>query len=448
MESVEISLQSASKSKWCLIIPKNLYSSLVNLILMKNELLINLIFDNIEKSNKNGKLLAQRNRIFRKYYFSSLKNLYGGSYTEFPLAGKGNICIEDRIYSGEWDDEGRLDGKISTSEFNQENIFIGSINKMLPLNGSGIIKKSDCIFEGIWKDYLFSGIIKNISHALTFKGNFFYESEIVDGEGEVFYNDRIYSFKWSACHGKGQIISIFNNKKYTFIGEIYNMIITKGSGSIIDDGNLYTGEWSDSVNKGQVVNLNTNVTFEGEWDDFLFFINGEGKWVSHFSVMYIGNWFQGIGQGEVHSIQPSSNFEDELYIFKGTWNKYGHLLNGEGAFYNYDGNIFKGSWLNGNGKGSITFPNGRIMNDVEWDTYRRIIKGSGVYFDPDFRKYVGEINEGNGKGIIYSLDDTMKFIGKWDIDGLPIDGEGIFLFKGSIMQGVWTNSKFQGIIYS
>jgi hypothetical protein len=424
---------------------------------MRKEI-IEIILKNLDHKSLKEKLISLKNKFMRKLFYSILYRYLGSWERLDPYTGNGLFYNDESLYTGDWK-EGKGTGTVSTNVFNY--YFIGDWVNNSPIKGEGTFKIGENFYQGVWKNYQFEGKILNHKFKTVFIGK---ESSNISGMGDIVHSDRIYSGVWNKSKGSGKIISHLSNKrKYVYTGEWEDFCIIKGHGSIVEDESLYNEKYNSNTNNlystGEIISI-YNDKYIGQWDEYFWPIKGEGLYVSNRTVKYIGKWDGKIGRGEIHSSSCSgknkknsnlNDLEEEPFfdcIYRGTWDKNGLLLEGEGVFFNYDGNKFEGSWdpISKEGQGTITFPNGEMII-AKWDSFRRITQGEGVYYDKDHRKYIGKIDNGLGTGKIISLDGLL-YEGTWDVDGLPIDGEGIFVHSGVIFKGIWKNSMGEGFLFS
>lgn len=423
---------------------------------MRKEI-IEIILKNLDHKTLKEKLIFLKNKFFLKLFYSILYRYFGSWERLEPYTGNGKFYDGEILYTGDWK-ECKATGVVSSQSYNYS--FTGEWSNNCPVNGEGTFKIGENFYQGKWINYEFNGKILNHKYKTEFIGN---ESSTISGTGDLFHSNRIYSGVWNKSKGSGKVISKSSDKKtYLYTGDWDGYFIIKGSGTLVEDDSLYiqkNNKNSDNLyNTGEIISI-YNDKYVGQWDEYFWPIKGEGVYVSNRTVKYIGKWDGKIGRGEIHSSSCNINnkilelvdlYQKPLYdcIFRGTWDKNGLLLEGDGVFFNYDGNKFEGTWdpVSKEGHGTITFPNGENIR-AKWDSFRRITQGEGVYYDKDNRKYIGKIENGLGIGKIVSFDSFI-YEGTWDVDGLPLDGKGIFVHSEIIFKGIWKNSVGKGFILS
>jgi hypothetical protein len=393
------------------------------------------IFKNFHNKDLFKKILSIKNKIFRKYCYENL-DTFKGQWRELNIqSGIGILNENNFVFQGKIENGYKI-GKITNKTHKTE--FNGQFVENFPDEGFGSIFYENNIYEGIWHEAVFNGKIFNVSlKDCVFEGTIFSQDPI-NGKGKFVKDEKLYQGEWDNTNGEGTISSIYDlgilfDGKWSFANDLV------GRGTILEDKNKYSGEWSKEIGEGTIESHKGDI-WHGSWDYYFWPLTGSGTFFSSNLITYCGEWINGIGSGKAYS-----GIENK-YIYIGNWNKYGQFTDGYGNVIDLENKVFEGKWHNGNGKGTIIFSNQEKI-ECEWDLDRRITKGIGTYYDFDNRKYVGEIIDGIGNGIIFSMNSFI-FKGTWDVNGIPIEGDGIFIYQGLIFKGKWVESRGIGYIFS
>jgi hypothetical protein len=213
-------------------------------------------------------------------------------------------------------------------------------------------------------------------------------------------------------YNKKNIIYYDNGDYYT--GKNENDI-REGMGKYIwKNGNEYTGQWKDGKRNGRGIYKNTKFGYEytGEWKDNL--KHGRGIEKYDCGNIFKGTWINGEKTGKFKIIYEN-NFNDGFKKFIGEYSE--NEKCGHGTMEYANGDIYSGNWIQGKivkGNGIMKYYNGDIYEE------NNLMDGR-YYYGSHFRNLSSDfynINDADGKYII-SGTGKMKYlngdiyIGNW-----------------------------------
>jgi hypothetical protein len=232
-------------------------------------------------------------------------------------------------------------------------------------------------------------------------------------------------------------------------GNIYEGEFTSGgagTGKITyAKGGIYQGSWAYNLNHCDgtgVMELSNGLRCEGTWQS----MSGEGKVFSEDDGEYSGTFqydgFPITGKGTLNILgwKMNATWENNIATgtlltnngqskYEGTWNiSWGstlELIDGQGSFQSKDGNVFSGTWVDRNGKGSAT------ILDSEWNN-GRLLNKTEVYLN----KFTTEMIQCFLPSIGKLTTGSSVFEGRWSKNGI-ICGKGAIECEGNIYEGEW-----------
>ena len=208
---------------------------------------------------------------------------------------KNPVKLDDgRIYSGEWNKEGKMHGIGTVLEADGSKIVGAFQNGQL--NGKGRkIDSNGIAIEGDFRDGLLDGEAKvTRKDGAKFEGNF--ENGILSGKGKEHWQDGVEyegDYLDEKRHGHGKLTT--NDGVYTgsFKG---GKIHGKGEYKF-KNGNVYKGKWKDNKMHGKgAFKWTDGREYKGYWKEDL--RHGKGVMVWNDDKQYDGLWENGVQHGE------------------------------------------------------------------------------------------------------------------------------------------------------
>ena len=304
-----------------------------------------------------------------------------GFYEGYVLDGK-----PDGIGRMLYNDSSRYEGGWSNGKWRGEGVYCTKTDTLSGyfeegnLNGTGICKTKDFLYDGDWFDNKPDGI----GYAVASDSSF-YSGGWADGKrngyGDMrFSNGDFYSGDWTD-----------------------NLFDGIGTYTYARNGDSYYGEWKDGWQNGLGTYKANDFEYTGNWEDG--WINGEGRITYANADFYEGNFVEneryGVGY---YQFNNGNSYEGEFVDGQ---------FNGLGVFRFADGNVYEGEFRDGKikGDGTLYYLEGKdtIAITANWDGSNRFPKQASVLFG-NGDLYEGELVNGfpTGNGIWTTAEEREK----------------------------------------